>query len=163
MRGSMGWQGEGRRFRRGFITGTAGQSLARGALAVMLGGMALIGCADAPSVPSSAAASSIVSSSAVASSEARSSAAASSAEAPARATATAAMGARPAAAERVVQRLSPVEGRAQLGSPAEAERRDEGTTSAVTARGSEPVGGDTTITPRHLEAELNRLEAELAN
>jgi hypothetical protein len=157
MRGSMGWQGEGRRFTRGFIAGTAGQGLARGALAaVVLGGMALIGCADAPSAAATSTA---------ATSTAATSTAATSTALPARTTATAAMGARPAAAERVVQRLSPVEGRAQLGSQAEAERRDEGASSAsaATARGSEPVAGDTTITPRHLEAELNRLEAELAN
>ena len=76
-------------------------------------------------------------------------------------TAPSAPGARPAAPERVVQRLSP-------GAEAKPEvERLENTAStgksasAVTARGSEP--SDTTITPRHLEAELNRLEAELAN
>lgn len=68
-------------------------------------------------------------------------------------------GARPAAPERVVQRLSPsADGNAEI------ERRESAASaSAATARGSEPSVSDTTITPHHLEAELNRLEAELAN
>lgn len=68
-------------------------------------------------------------------------------------------GARPTAPERVVQRLSPsADGNAEI------ERRESAASaSAATARGSEPSVSDTTITPHHLEAELNRLEAELAN
>ena len=69
--------------------------------------------------------------------------------------------------ERVVQRLSPAtddERRAALGAGAVAERTgDAASASAVGVRGGAAVGSDTTISPRHLEAELNRLEAELAN
>ena len=56
-----------------------------------------------------------------------------------------------AAPERVVQRLSPV----ASASGAEA-RTSAGNDSAVAVPGG-------TITPRHVEDELDRLEAELAN
>jgi len=145
----MGWQGEGRRF----TVAMAGRGLGLG---VALVAIALVGCAesqaDAAASTSISTTSAVVSPAAVAPTAVSPAGPTSSPAGP-----TAATGTRP---ERVVQRLSPAgeEQRARNGR-VEAERPE----SAATARGSEASVSDTTITPRHLEAELNRLEAELAN
>ena len=171
-RGAMGWQGAGRRFMRGGWRRLTARRLPL--LRAALLSVAFVGCAESaaeetPAV-SSAIASTIVQSTIVPSTMAPSvgSATGSGSLSGAAATSTGAAGERASASgaasagvrgaspapdrqvtERVVQRLSPV---VQAGAEERGARA-----SAATVRGSE------TITPRHLEAELNRLEAELAN
>jgi hypothetical protein len=136
MRELMGWQGEGRF--TGSLESKAGLMVVLGLALVWA---ALAGCAQSGAAVPGTEAMSPEALSAEAASPGGSAAPVS----PGRERAAAASGESPAP-ERVVQRLS----------PAEAERAQGGP-------GAPELPGSETITPRHVEAELNRLEAELAN
>lgn len=66
-------------------------------------------------------------------------------------------GGTPSQPERVVQRMTPTPDPAASSAPSASASRGDVAASAGAARAPEP------ITSKHLEAELNRLEAELAN
>ena len=77
--------------------------------------------------------------------------------------ADAVVGAQPGQPERVVQHMTPTPASpAAAEGAARAERRDVAS-SGVASSGAGAARAPEPITSRHLEAELNRLEAELAN